>query len=297
LLAGSGIAAQPGVGDVWAKYVGGWGEGPVAGPGDTLAAAPFGAVNMVANPPTGKRMTDNQPPPAPSKSRRHVLGVLPLVALGVAACGSKQSTGPGGATEQDQAPPAPRPATPEEAIKVLADGNARFAAREPQIRTVAAIDELWTGIVKTQAPFATVLGCADSRLAPELIFDQFVGDIFVVREAGNLAESPTNLGSLEFGQAVLKSKAIVVLGHSGCGAVQSALEGATPGGNIQAIVDAIKPGIVGASNLDDAIVRNVHAVIETVRQRSRLLRDAERAGALKIVGAVYDIKSGVVRFL
>ena len=180
---------------------------------------------------------------------------------------------------------------------MLADGNARFVAREPQIRSVAAIEDLWVGIGKGQSPFATVLGCADSRLAPELIFDQFVGDVFVVREAGNIAESPTNIGSLEFGHAVLKSKAIVVLGHSSCGAVQSAFEGAKPGGNIQAIVDAIKPGIAGAADVDDAIVRNVRAVIETVRSRSALLRDAEKAGALKIVGAVYDIKSAVVRFL
>lgn len=242
-------------------------------------------------------MTDQQLPATPVKSRRYLLGALPVAALGMAACGSKQSTGQAGSSESQVSPPAPRPESPAEAIKVLADGNARFVAREPQIRSVAAIEDLWVGIGKGQSPFATVLGCADSRLAPELIFDQFVGDVFVVREAGNIADSPTNIGSLEFGHAVLKSKAIVVLGHSSCGAVQSAFEGAKPGGNIQAIVDAIKPGIVGAADVDDAIVRNVHAVIETVRSRSALLRDAEKAGALKIVGAVYDIRSAVVRFL
>ncbi len=240
-------------------------------------------------------MTDNDPRTGSRRSRRYVLSAIPVVALGVAACGSKHSDAD---DEKDAAPPpAPKPATPEEAIKVLADGNARFAAQEPQIRGMATIDHLWADHADGQAPFATVLGCADSRLAPELIFDQFVGDIFVVREAGNLAESPTNLGSLEFGQAVLKSKAIVVLGHSSCGAVKSALEGATPGGNIQAVVDAIKPGIAGAANLDDAIVRNVNAVIATIRKRSKLLSDAEQAGTIKIVGAVYDIKSAVVRFL
>lgn len=243
-------------------------------------------------------MTEHQLPPTNAKSRRYLLGALPVAALGIAACGSKQSTGQGGSSESGEAPPpAPRPDSPTEAIKVLADGNARFVAREPQIRTVTAVEDLWVGIGKGQSPFATVLGCADSRLAPELIFDQFVGDIFVVREAGNLAESPTNIGSLEFGHAVLKSKAIVVLGHSACGAVQAALEGASPGGNIQSIVDAIRPGVVGAANIDDAIVRNVRAVMETVRTRSKLLKDAEQAGALKIVGAVYDIKSAVVRFL
>lgn len=245
-------------------------------------------------------MTEHQPSmgattPGATTSRRRLLGALPVVALGVAACGSKPAGNDDGKAQA--LPPEPAPATPEEAIKVLADGNARFAAREPEVRSVTTIEDLWTTIAHGQAPFATVLGCADSRLAPELIFDQFVGDVFVVREAGNIAESPTNIGSLEFGHAVLKSKAIVVLGHSSCGAVKAALDGATPGGNIQAIVDAIKPGIAGAKDLDDATVRNVRAVIETIRQRSKLLRDAEQAGAVKIVGAVYDIKSAVVRFL
>ena len=135
-------------------------------------------------------------------------------------------------------------------------------------------------------------------MAPELIFDQFVGDVFVVREAGNIAESPTNIGSLEFrSRGVLKSKAIVVLGHSSCGAVQSAFEGAKPGKHSghrrrdQALESPARPMI------NDAIVRNVRAVIETVRAASSaLLRDAEEGGRSQIVGAVYDIKSAVVRF-
>ncbi|MGV1089365.1 MAG: carbonic anhydrase, partial [Mycobacterium sp.] len=192
----------------------------------------------------------------------------------------------------------PEPKTPDEAIKVLMDGNGRFAARTPQIRDVADIEELWiSGIAKNQEPFAMVLGCADSRLAPELIFDQFVGDIFVVREAGNIANSPTNIGSLEYGQAVLHAKALVVLGHSDCGAVNAAFTSSAPGANIQSIVDAIKPGIAGASTLDDAIVRNVAAVIEHVRTHSPLLADAEKSGAFKIVGGIYDIKTAKVRLL
>ena len=226
-----------------------------------------------------------------NKSRRYLLGAIPAVALTLAACGSENSDG-----EQAE-PPAPMPSTPEEAIQVLVEGNKRFEAREPQIRSTAQIDAIWSDITDGQMPFATVLGCADSRLAPEVIFDQFVGDVFVVREAGNIAVSPTNLGSLEFGQAALKSKAIVVLGHSSCGAVEAAFDNATPGGNIQAIVDAIKPGIVGASDLDDAIVRNVEATIETIRRDSELLNDAEQSGAVKIVGAVYDIATSKVRFL
>ncbi|MCH9666449.1 MAG: carbonic anhydrase [Actinomycetia bacterium] len=228
-----------------------------------------------------------------SKSRRYLLGAIPVAAFAVAACSSENSDD----SVMQENPPKPRPATPEEAIQVLMDGNNRFKAREPQIRNTAQIDAIWSDVTGGQEPFASVLGCADSRLAPEVIFDQFVGDVFVVREAGNIAASPTNLGSLEFGQAVLKSKALVVLGHSSCGAVKAAFENATPGGNIQAIVDAIRPGIVGASDLDDAIVRNVRATIDTVRADSKLLDDAEKSGAIKIVGAFYDIKTSRVRLL
>lgn len=226
-------------------------------------------------------------------SRRYLLGAIPAVALTLAACGSENSDDKG---LQDE-PPEPKPATPEEAIQVLIEGNRRFEAREPQVRSTAQIDAIWSEVTDGQMPFASVLGCADSRLAPEVIFDQFVGDIFVVREAGNIAVSPTNIGSLEFGQAVLKSKAIVVLGHSSCGAVKAAFDNATPGGNIQAIVDAIKPGIAGASDLDDAIVRNVQATMDTLRRDSKLLAEAEQAGTIKIVGAVYDIATSTARFL
>ena len=227
-------------------------------------------------------------------SRRQFLGALPVVALAVAACGSRQTA----EEVRKSVGPPPEPKTPDDAIKVLAEGNARFAARTPQIRETADIELLWsTGIYANQEPFATVLGCADSRLAPELIFDQFVGDIFVVREAGNIADSPTNLGSLEYSQAVLKSKVLVVLGHSDCGAVNAAYTNAEPGANIQSIIDVIKPGIAGATSLEDAIVRNVKAVKDRVRRDSRLLREAEQAGDFKIVGAYYDIKTATVRFL
>lgn len=229
-------------------------------------------------------------------SRRNLLAALPVVAVSAAACGATatKDAGNSGST----VPPAPDPATPADAIKVLVDGNARFAARTPEIRDTAEIDALWgSGIDKNQAPFATVLGCADSRLAPEIIFDQFVGDIFVVREAGNIAESPTNIGSLEYGQAVLKSKVLVVLGHSNCGAVKAAFKDDKPGGNIQAIINAIRPGIAGATDLPQAIVDNVKAVIANLRKGSPLLSEAEESGNFKMVGAVYDIKTAKVNFL
>lgn len=236
------------------------------------------------------------------RSRRFALAALPAVALAAAACSSPP---PQQADSQAESPedvskaagPPPRPTTPQEAIDVLMQGNARFAARTPKVRDIGAIEVLWTKVAVGQEPFAMVLGCADSRLAPELVFDQFVGDIFVVREAGNIADSPTNLGSLEFGQAVLKAKALLVLGHSGCGAVKAAFENATPGNNIQAIVDRIRPGIAGAADVDDAIVRNVRSVMERVRQGSTLLAEAERSGKFTIAGGVYDIETATVRLI
>ncbi len=226
-------------------------------------------------------------------SRRYLLAAIPALALGAAACGSNNTL----EEVRQEAGPAPKPTTPDDAIKVLADGNARFAARTPKVHDTADIEVLWSDIKQGQSPFATILGCADSRLAPELIFDQFVGDIFVVREAGNTAETSTDLGSLEYGQAVLKSKALVVMGHSDCGAIKAAFKNDQVGGNMQAFVDFIKAGITGATSLDDAIVRNVRAVIDHIRKNSQILRDAERTGAVKIVGAIYDIETATVRFL
>ena len=236
------------------------------------------------------------PPEHGTTSRRHLLAAVPLLALTAAACSTSQEATKQEETKKDPGPP-PRPATPDEAIQVLMEGNKRFVDGTPQVRDTADIKRIWTAAKAGQEPFASILTCADSRLGPELIFDQFVGDIFVVREAGNIADSPTNLGSLEFGQAVLKSKALMVLGHSDCGAVNAALDNATPGANIQAIVDAIKPGIAGATDLNDAIARNVRAVIDTIRAKSVLLRDAEAAGEVTIVGAVYDIKTATVTLL
>ncbi|MEW6272900.1 MAG: carbonic anhydrase [Thermodesulfobacteriota bacterium] len=191
----------------------------------------------------------------------------------------------------------PPPATPDEALEALRAGNRRFVDHEPRVRSTDEIERIWTEIAVGQAPFATVLGCADSRLAPEIIFDQFLGDVFVVREAGNIADSPTNLGSLEYAQVVLGSKLLLVLGHTSCGAVRAAFEDAAPGGNIDSIVAAIKPGIAGASDLDDATRRNVVAVQRRIREQSSLLRDAESAGKIRIVGGVYTIRTGEVTFL
>lgn len=223
---------------------------------------------------------------------------LRLVAAGillpsVLGCGRKEG--------DQNAEPSPRarpmPETPAAALAELRDGNRRFTTQRPLVRTTSEIEHIWTEITVGQRPFATVLGCADSRLAPELIFDQFFGDVFVVREAGNIAASPTNLGSLEYAHSVLGTKVLVVLGHTSCGAVKAAFENAKPGGNIQAVVDKIRPAVAAAPNIDQAISANVKAAIADIRRDSALLAQAESAGKMQIAGAVYTIATGDVAFL
>lgn len=238
----------------------------------------------------GERTTCAQPAIGRRTLLRGTVAALP------AAAGMGWILGCGSSSDAQPEPP-PQPQNPQEALQALMDGNRRFSEQKPRVRSTAEIEQIWIQTSMTQTPFASVLGCADSRLAPELIFDQFIGDLFVVREAGNIAASPTNLGSLEFGQNALGSKLILVLGHTACGAVRAAFTRAMPGGNIQSIVDAITPGIAGATTLDEAIEANVGAVIETIRRDSPLLRKAEVDGQVEIVGGVYDIATGVVRFL
>jgi carbonic anhydrase len=227
--------------------------------------------------------------------RRSVLrGAIAAVPV---AAGLTLGLGCGGSSDNPPPVPPPDPQNPQEALQLLVDGNKRWVDQNPLVRSTEEIERIWTHTSMTQTPFASVLGCADSRLSPELIFDQFIGDLFVVREAGNIANSPTNLGSLEYSQSVLGSQLVLVLGHTSCGAVGAAFDDATVPGNIQSIVDAIKPGIAGAQTLNEAIADNVVAVIASIRTNSAVLRQAEIDGSIAIVGGVYNISTGVVQLL
>ena len=186
---------------------------------------------------------------------------------------------------------ATRPGTPKAAYTRLVEGNRRFSSREPAVASTAEIDEMFRRNVSGQTPYATILTCADSRLSPSMLFDEFLGELFVVREAGNIAVSPTSLGSLEYGRVALDTPLLVVMGHEGCGAVHAALENADVPGNIKAVIEAIQPGIAGASDLEDAVTKNVRAVIESIRANSPTLSDAA------MVGAVYRLGTGKVHFL
>ena len=199
-----------------------------------------------------------------------------------------------------QAQPVSAVDTPEAALTQLIEGNARYVANQPRERDFSAGR---ASRAQGQAPFAAILGCADSRIAPELAFDQSPGDLFVVRVAGNFVTTD-GLGSLEFGAAVLGTKVIMVLGHSSCGAVNATVaaiqkENALPG-HIADLVRAMKPGIEpavresGADLEQRAVIANVRHNVEVLKQSKPILADMVAKDAIRVVGGVYDLATGKV---
>jgi carbonic anhydrase len=188
------------------------------------------------------------------------------------------------------------PVNPDEALKRLIDGNNRFL-RQKRLYPDQSIRRIHS-VSQAQHPFVSVLGCADSRVPVEIIFDEGIGDIFDVRVAGNVA-SDTAIGSLEYATAILGSQLIVVLGHKRCGAVAEALLDETAPGKISMLVDKIKPAVKDIkskiqNDSDDAVIANIHYQIAKLHENSILLPELQDKGKLKIVGARYDIDSGKV---
>jgi carbonic anhydrase len=194
--------------------------------------------------------------------------------------------------------------TADEALARLIAGNERFL--RGQTRCVGVPRETLADLAKGQRPFATILGCSDSRVPPEWIFDAGLGELFVVRVAGNVV-SPEIAGSLQYASTHLQTPLFVVLGHQGCGAVSAALatkhEGAQHCSRIQILVDSIAPALPEFDAGLSPEVRLAQAVESNVRWTvSRILNSPEgqaRAaeGRTKIVGAIFEIESGQVRFL
>ena len=189
-------------------------------------------------------------------------------------------------------PPLPSDTTPGQALEALYDGNERFVSGRglhPR-RSLERVRELATG----QTPFAAVLGCADSRVPVELIFDQGFGDLFVTRVAGNVV-TPEILGSLEFAGRVLGAKVIYVLGHSGCGAVAAAAKGEEVPGQISALFAHLRPAVRSAGgDVHRAILENVRTQAELLAESSPVLSALVRSGALVVSGGVYDVNTGRV---
>jgi carbonic anhydrase len=185
--------------------------------------------------------------------------------------------------------------TPDAALRQLMAGNQRFVAqkRKSPNQDVVRLNEVAQG----QKPYAAILGCADSRVPSEIVFDQGLGDLFVCRVAGNVA-TPEEIGSLEFGTAVLGTKVIVVMGHERCGAVDATIKGASVPGQIGSLLDAIRPSLARAKGLpgdplENACKANIAYQVEQLK-KSPVLTDLITAGKLKIVGGYYDLDTGTV---
>jgi carbonic anhydrase len=192
--------------------------------------------------------------------------------------------------------------TAKEALARLVAGNRRFLRGTARFPT--ANKEVLAQLAKRQRPFATIIGCSDSRVPPELVFDAHFGELFVVRIAGNVI-SPEVMGSLQYAAQHLHTPLFVVLGHEGCGAVQAALarklHGARENRRIALLLRRILPGLeglraTGARRMDAAVEANVRWSMRQLREtpegRARM-----REGVLKLVGAVYELQTGRVRFL
>jgi len=188
----------------------------------------------------------------------------------------------------------PNPLTPNEALDRMMAGNGRFVrgeTTEPR-RTLARVQELSAG----QSPYAAILGCADSRVPVELLFDEGFGDLFTVRVAGNVA-TPEEIASLEYAVAALGSQVVMVLGHSSCGAVTAAVEGNPVPGQISSLFQHIAPNVPAGSTIDQAVRANARHQAAVLRGASPVMRDALAAGTLVIQPAIYSLENGRVELL
>lgn len=193
------------------------------------------------------------------------------------------------------------PVDAEVAVKQLLEGNRRYLAgnNSASHRTSKRRAE----VSKGQHPFAIIVGCADSRVPPEILFDQGIGDLFVLRSAGNVIDDMA-IGSIEYAVEHLGVQLIMVLGHERCGAVDATMKGGVVGGKLKSVVDAIKPAVEKAKSkgqtshgcdlLCSSVKSNARMVAEKLRTSSPVLTEAIENGMLRVVGAYYELDSGVV---
>jgi len=231
--------------------------------------------------------------------RRAFLGAAATVALGCAAAGMVPTT-PALAADPAMARTT---LTPDQALKLLKEGNENFRMDAP-FRGVQG-RERRIELARGQAPFCVLVGCSDSRVPPELLFGRGLGELFIVRNAGNTVNVAA-LGSVEYGVGVLGCPLVVVLGHEACGAVAAAVDvvekNATFPGVIGDMIQPIVPAVLearsmsGGTLLDNSIVANAKRVAKRLATQSAILQDGARSGKLKIVPARYDLASGHVDF-
>jgi carbonic anhydrase len=188
------------------------------------------------------------------------------------------------------------PVSPAEALTILTQGNERFRAKR-----LSSLQEdleiLRTNSLEQQKPFAAILSCADSRVPVELVFDQTIGHLFVVRVAGNLA-TPATIASLEYGAAVLGVKILIVIGHRNCGAVQATMGAKAVPGQISSLYQYIHPALkAGEMDLNLASRENAKYQVELMRASSPLLASLVKEGKLSLHAAYYDVESGAVEIM
>jgi carbonic anhydrase len=217
---------------------------------------------------------------------------LKLAAFGLAGLTTASTRGLGQASREA----IQRPETPELALNLLVEGNQRFVAQN-LVSFREDLDILKAHSEEHQEPFAGVLSCADSRVPVELAFDQSIGHLFVVRVAGNVA-TPDTIASLEYGGAVLGIKAILVLGHTNCGAVKATMAGKAVPGQISTLYQYIHPAIAGANgDLTTASRQNAMLQASVLRETSPVLAELVKQNKLAIRAAMYDVGSGKVTMI
>ena len=187
--------------------------------------------------------------------------------------------------------------TIQESLNRLKDGNVRFVA--DQLDGKLQDSSRRKSLLDGQEPYAIILTCADSRVVPELAFDTGLGELFVVRVAGNIANS-SSIASIEYAVAHLGTNVIVVLGHQSCGAVTAALEGGDNGYNLNHLLAHITPAIVASkegATVNDVAKINIELTVGELKNRSEIIRNAVDKGDIKVVPAYYNLDSGKVDFL
>lgn len=185
------------------------------------------------------------------------------------------------------------------ALEKLMQGNQRY------VTSTTVCHQDWSvkraAVAKAQSPFAIIISCSDSRVPPELIFDQTLGALFVVRVAGNVLDDFA-IGSIEYGVNILGANLVLVLGHSNCGAVDAALRGKSFDNHIQSVLTAIQPAVeatkgITTNRLEQTVKANVRHVEQTLKSSKPVLAELVNKGTLRILGGYYDLASGHVEFL
>jgi carbonic anhydrase len=220
----------------------------------------------------------------PTFSRRHVVGALGgVMAATISGVGAASSSASAQSTM-----------SPDDALKALMDGNRRFVERR-LTSFQEDMDMLRQNTAEKQEPFASVLACADSRMPVEIVFDQSIGHVFVNRVAGNIATSEI-IASIEYGAAVLGTSALMVLGHSNCGAIKATIAAKAVPGQISSLY--LRPAVNQANgDLDAAIAANARIQAQLLRESSTVVAGLVKDGKIKVVAAVYDLASGKVNLL